>query len=319
MEKTAGEAGRGRQAEQPTQIPRAGWKDILIRAVKESKADQLALLAAGVAFYAMLALFPTLIALVTIYGLVADPAQIETLLQSYASALPPQAAALLTDQIATTTGARRGLTIGLVVSLLGVLWSASGGVNGLITGINLTYDEDETRGFVKRRGVALLLTLSAIVLAVVVIVLLAVVPVVLNVVGLGRVAELAITALRWPLLAVLVMGALAVLYRYAPDRNQARFAWVSPGALVATLLWLAGSATFGVYVRNFGRYDQTYGAIGGVIVLLLWLFVSAFAVLFGAELNAETERQTYRDSTRGPAKPLGQRGAYAADTVGPSQ
>jgi membrane protein len=319
MEKTADEAGRGRQAQQPTQIPRAGWKDILIRTVREAKADQLALLAAGVAFYAMLALFPTLIALVTVYGLVADPAQIETLLQSYTSALPPEAAALLTDQIATTADARRGLTIGLVVSLIAVLWTASGGVNGLIIGINLAYDEEEMRGFVKRRGVALLLTLSAILLVVVVVVLLAVVPIVLNVVGLGREAELAIIALRWPLLAVLVMGALAVLYRYAPDRDRARFTWVSPGALVATLLWLAGSAAFGVYVRNFGRYDQTYGTIGGVIVLLLWLFVSAFAVLFGAELNAETERQTYRDSTRGPAKPLGQRGAYAADTVGPSQ
>ncbi|MGH8908060.1 MAG: YihY/virulence factor BrkB family protein [Egibacteraceae bacterium] len=307
------------QAQQPTQIPWAGWRDILSRTLRETRDDQVALLAAGVAFYAMLGLFPSLIALVAVYGLVADPVQIEAQLESFSAALPPAAAALVTDQIAgATSRAGTGLTVGLVLSLAGVLWSASGGVGGLITGINLAYDEDETRGFLKRRGVALLLTISAIVLAIVVIVLLAVVPAVLAVVGLGGVAEAAIALLRWPLLAVLVMGALAVLYRYAPNRSRARFSWVSPGALAATVLWLAGSAAFGVYVANFGDYDRIYGALGGVIVLLLWLFLTAFAVLFGAELNAETERQTYRDSTTGPAKPMGERGAYAADTVADS-
>jgi membrane protein len=312
-------ANRGREAEQPIEIPLKGWRDIVTRACKETKCDQMPLIAAGVAFYAMLGLFPGLIALVTVYGLVADPSQIQAQLQSFTSALPPAAATLITNQLHKAVSiAEHRLTVSLVLSLLGVLWGASGGVNGLITGINVAYDEDETRGFLARRGLAMLLTIGAIVFGVIVVILLAVLPVVLDVVGLGSLVQTALTVGRWPLLAILVMTGLALLYRYAPNRNQARFSWVSPGAVVATLLWLAGSGALVIYVRNFGRYDQIYGAIGGVIVLLLWLFLSAFAVLFGAEFNAETERQTRRDSTVGPAEPLGERGAYAADTVGES-
>ena len=310
---------RGREAERPTEIPRKGWRDIVVRAYREAGADQLPLMAAGVAFYAMLGLFPGLIALATLYGLVADPGQIQAQLQSFASALPPAASALVIDQLRQAiSSAESKLTAGLVLSLLGVLWSASGGVGGLITGINVAYDEDETRGFLARRGLALLLTVGAIVFMILVVALLAVLPVVLDGVGLGSLAQTALAVGRWPLLAALVMAGLAVLYRYAPDRDPARLSWVSPGAVLATVLWLAGSGALVLYVQNFGRYDQIYRAIGGVIVLLLWLFLSAFAVLLGAELNAEAERQTRRDSTVGPAEPLGQRGAYAADTVGES-
>lgn len=310
---------RGREASQPAEIPLKGWKDIAIRAYREAKADQVALIAAGVAFYAMLGLFPAMIAVVTLYGLVADPGQIQTQLQSFTSALPAAAAELITRRLSEVASeAEPRLTAGLVLSLLGVLWSASGGVNGLIAGINIAYDEDDTRGFLARRGFALLLTFSAIVFTILVVVLLAVLPVVLHVLGLGSLAQTALSVGRWPFLAILVMTGLSVLYRYAPNRERAQFSWVSPGAVVATVLWLAGSGALVLYVQNFGRYDQTYGAIGGVIVLLLWLFLSAFAVLFGAEFNAETERQTCRDSTTGPAEPLGKRGAYAADTVGES-
>ncbi|MGH8885474.1 MAG: YihY/virulence factor BrkB family protein [Egibacteraceae bacterium] len=312
-------ADRGREAEQPTEIPPKGWKDIGVRAYRQAKADHVPLIAAGVAFYAMFGLFPGLLALATLYGLVADPGQIQTQLQSFTSALPPAALALITDQLGkAASSAEPRLTVGLVLSLSGVLWSASGGVGGLLMGINVAYDEDETRGFLARRGLALLLTVGAIVFAILVVALLAVLPAVLDSLGLGSLGQTALTVGRWPLLAALVMAGLAVLYRYAPDRDRARFAWVSPGTVVATVLWLAGSGALVLYVRNFGRYDQTYGAIGGVIVLLLWLFLSAFAVLFGAEFNAETERQTRRDSTTGTAKPLGRRGASAADTVGES-
>jgi membrane protein len=312
-------ADRGRQAQRPTEIPRKGWKDIIVRVYRETKADQVPLMAAGVAFYAMLGLFPGLIALVTLYGLVADPGQIQAQLQSFTSVLPPAASTLITNQLyKASSSAEPRLTVGVVLSLLGVLWSASGGVGGLLAGINVAYDEDEQRGFLARRGIALLLTISAIMFTILVVALLAVVPIVLGVVGLGSLARTVLTVGRWPLLAFLVMAGLGVLYRYAPDREQARFSWVSPGAVVATVLWLAGSGALVVYVSNFGRYDQIYGAIGGVVVLLLWLFLSAFAVLFGAEFNAETERQTCQDSTTGPAEPLGQRGAYAADTVGDS-
>jgi membrane protein len=258
-----------------------------------------------------------LIALVTIYGLIADPGQIQSQLASFTAALPAGAARLITEQLQSATGGVDSkLTLRLVLSLLGLFWVVSGGVSGLIKGLNIAYDEKETRGFVKLRALALLLTVGTIVFAVLVIALLAVLPAVLDAVGLGATAQLVIVVVRWPLLAVLMMAALAILYSYGPDRGRARLRWVTPGAMVATVLWLLGSGVFAFYVRNFGRYDQTYGAIGGVIVLMLWLWLSAFAVLFGAELNAEAERQTRRDSTRGPAKPLGQRGAYAADTVG---
>jgi membrane protein len=315
----AGTTARGRKAERPTEVPGLGWKDIIVRTFKETKDDYVPMIAASVAFYAMLALFPALIALVTVYGLIADPGQIQSQLASFTSALPPGASTLVTEQIQNaTSGAHTGLTAGLILSLLGVLWSASGGVGGLIKGLNIAYDEDETRGFVKRRGLALVLTVGAIVFTILVIVLLAVLPVVLDVVGLGAAARLVIVVARWPVLAVLVMAALAILYAYGPDRDPPRLRWVTPGAVLATGLWLLGSGVFAVYVRSFGKYDQTYGAIGGVVVLLLWLWLSAFVVLFGAELNAEAERQTRQDTTAGPAKPLGERGAYAADTVGES-
>jgi membrane protein len=309
----------GREAERPSEIPPRGWFAVLKRVKAEVKDDNVPLLAAGVAFYAMLAIFPAIIALVTVYGMVADPDQVESQVGEFAKSLPSGADELLTSQLTNVAKAgRQSLSIGLVVSLLAVLWSASGGVQGLVKGLNVVYDERETRGFVKLRGLSLLLTVGAIIVAVVALALITVFPAVIDNLGLGRAGELAASIARWVVLALLVLVALAVLYRFAPDRANPRWRWVSGGAVVALVLWLLGSIGFSWYVDNFGKYNQTYGALAAVIILLLWLFLSAFAVLLGAEFDAETERQTARDTTTGPERPLGQRDAEVADTLGQS-
>jgi len=309
----------GREAERPSEIPPRGWFAILKRVKAEVKEDNVPLLAAGVAFYAILAIFPAIIALVTVYGMVADPAQVEAQVAEFAKSLPAGADELITQQLKNVTSAgRQSLSIGLAVSLLAVLWSASSGVQGLIKSLNLVYDERETRGFLKLRGLSLLLTIGAIVVAAVALVLITVFPGVIDNLGLGKAGELAASIVRWVVLALLVLAALAVLYRFAPDRASPRWRWVSWGAVVALVLWLLGSIGFSWYVDNFGKYNQTYGALAAVIILLLWLFLSAFAVLLGAELDAETERQTARDTTTGPERPLGQRDAEVADTLSES-
>ncbi|CAN5684011.1 YihY/virulence factor BrkB family protein [soil metagenome] len=306
----------GADADRPSQIPARGWRQVLLRAWKEAKADHVPLLAAGVAFYAFLALFPALIAAVLVYGLVSDPAQVQQQIESFASALPDDAKALITDQLTEIAGGKKSsLGFGLAVSLLGALWSASGGVMGLIKATNIAYDEEETRGFVKLRGLALLLTLGAIVFIAVAIALVAVLPVVLDAVGLGGVGAVLIGVGRWVGLVLAVMAALAVVYRVGPDRDAPQVRWVSVGAVVATVLWVIASVGLSIYVSNFGSYGKTYGALAGVVVLMLWLFVSSFIVLFGAEINAEAEQQTTHDTTTGEPEPMGQRRAVKADTL----
>jgi membrane protein len=309
----------GREAERPSEIPPRGWFAVLKRVKAEVKEDNVPLLAAGVAFYAMLAIFPAIIAVVTVYGMVADPAQVKSQVSELAKSLPAGADQLLTEQLTNVVNAgRQSLSIGLALSLLALLWSVSSGVQGLVKSLNVIYDERETRGFVKLRGLSLLLTLGAIVVAVIALALIAVFPNFVESLGLGQAGELAASIGRWVLLAALMLVALGVVYRFAPDRANPRWRWVSWGAVVALALWLLGSVGFSWYVDNFGKYNQTYGALAAVIILLLWLFLSAFAILLGAEFDAETERQTARDTTTGPERPLGERDAEVADTVSES-
>jgi membrane protein len=306
----------GAEADKPTQIPPAGWRQIVKRAFRESKDDGVPLLAGGVAYAAFLALFPSIIAVVSIYGLVADPAQVESQVERFADALPEDAQSLLIDQMRTIAGgSEQALGIGLVVSIALALWSASGGVNGLMQAVNLAYDETDTRGFVKKRGLALLLTLGALVFLVVAVGLIAVLPAVVDAVGLGTVGSVLVEVVRWVGLVLAVMAALAVIYRVAPDRDAPKMRWVSLGAGVATVLWVVASVGLSLYVDNFGKYGNTYGSLAGVVVLLLWLYVSAYIVLFGAEINAEAEQQTAKDTTQGPEAPLGERNAVKADTL----
>ena len=305
----------GGDADTPTEIPAQGWKEVMLRTKQEIKNDNIPLLAAGVAFYAFIALFPALIAAVTVYGLVADPQQVEQQIESLSNQLPDEAASLIAEQLRSiASSSSTALGWGLVVSLAGALFAASGGVQNLVKAVNIAYDEEETRGFLKLRGLALLLTLGAIVFIVVAVGLVAVLPVVLGNAGLGTAGRIAAQVARWVGLVAFVMAALAIVYRYAPDRDDPKFRWVGLGSIVATLLWVVGSVGFSLYVNNFGSYGETYGALAGVVVLLLWLWLTSLIVLVGAEINSETEQQTAEDTTTGPERPMGDRDAVKADT-----
>ncbi|WP_053231386.1 YihY/virulence factor BrkB family protein [Sandaracinus amylolyticus] len=315
----AHERDRGREAERPTQIPPKGWKDVLLRVKKEMKEDRISVVAASVAFWTILAIFPALIALVLLYGLISDPAEVERQVSSMSSALPGDARTLLSDQMrGIVSTPRQGLGIGLVVSLLGALWAASGGMRALIDALNIAYDQQETRNFFKLRALSIALTVGAILFIALAVFSVGVLPVIFEYVGLGRVVERVLEFGRWPLLALLATIGLSALYRFAPCRTHAKWRWVTPGGVVATAFWLGATALFSFYVSNFGSYNETYGALGGVIVLLLWLYLSSYAVLLGAEINAEMEHQTAKDSTVGEPAPMGERGATMADTLGPS-
>jgi len=316
MTRTRADQVPGEQAETPVGIPPRGWWQVIKRAFRESSADNVPMLAGGVAFFAFLAVFPALIAALTLYGLLADPAQVAQQVQGIAAALPRSAQPLLTEQLTSVTQSSGGaLTAGLAISLLAALWSASSGTGNLITAVNLAYDEEESRGFVKLRVTALGLTLGGIVFVLLTLTLVAVVPVALDNLGLGVVGRVVAQVVRWVLLVGVVVVGLAVVYRVAPDRASPRFRWVSAGALVATVLWIIGSVAFSLYVNFFGNYNKTYGALAGVIVLMLWLFLTTYIVLLGAEINAESERQTVRDTTHGEPQPMGRRRAEAADSL----
>ncbi len=309
------EGSAGRAAESPTQVGR-GWKDVAKRVVAESKKDHLTLVSAGVAFYFLIALIPAIAAVVSIYGFVANPEDVARQMGDLLEAAPSAVRDLVTEQaerVAATSDA--AASVGAIVSILLALWAASAGCQHLIEAVNLAYDEEETRGFVKRRGLALMMTVGAVVFLSLAIGAIAVVPALLSSAGLEGVASTLISIARWPVIALVVILALAMLYRYAPDRDEPRWSWASPGAIVATVVWLVASIAFSIYVTNFGSYNETYGSLGAVIIVMLWLFITALSIVLGAEINAEAERQTARDTTKGPSQPMGSRDAYAADTV----
>ena len=301
----------GVQADRPSEIPKPGWIQIVKRALKEATKDAVPLLAAGVAFYAFLAMVPTLIALVMIYGLVTDDeAAVAEQVESFGSVLPTEAEQLLTGQMESLVRTSdRALGIGLIVALLLALWSASSGINNLIKALNVAYDKEVTRSFVKSRLLAFGLTIGAISFMVLAVALVAALPVVLDALDMPGWVKALVQGGRWLGLVVAVLVALAVLYRLGPDRDAPKFRWVSRGAVVATVLWVLGSLGFSIYVDNFGSYGKTYGTLAGVVILLLWLWLSSYAALLGAEVNAEMEQQTIKDTTKGEPEPLGQRNA----------
>jgi membrane protein len=308
------DGGRGRRAEQPQQIPPRGWKEIALRLKTEVKQDQVPLLAAGVAFYALLSLFPAIIAGVSIYGLVANPDTVRAQLDKLTQLLSPETAKLVGTQIQQiTAGAGGALGLATVLGILTALWSASAGMKAIVTGVNMAYDETETRKFLKLRGLALLLTLGAMVLMGIALLLIVAFPAVT--IDWPTALRWTASILRWLLLAALLIAGLAVLYRYAPDRDEPRWSWVSWGSGVATVLWVLASIGFAIYATFFSNYNKTYGALAGIIILMFWLWLTAFVVLVGAELNTEMELQTARDTTAGPEQPLGERQAHAADHV----
>ena len=306
----------GIHAEKPTDIPWRGWKQIVKRAWAENKADNMPIIAGGVAFFGFLSLFPALIALLSLYGLVATPETVAQQVDDLSAQLPESAAQIIEDQLnAIVANSGSALTFGLIVSILAALWSASGGVGNLITAVNLAYDEVETRNFVKLKLMSLGLVLGSIVFVMITFGLVAVVPAVLDALPLGVVGTILAQVVRWVLLLAVFAGALAVLYRVAPDRDAPRFSWVSLGAVVVTVVWAIVSVGFSLYVDNFGSYDKTYGAIAGVIVLMLWLYLTCYLVLLGAEINSEAEHQTAHDTTEGEPRPMGDRDAKMADEL----
>ncbi len=314
----ADQVERGRHASKPTEIPSPGWWDILRRTFKRLGEDNLSIVAAGIAFYAFTAMVPALAATIAIYALVADPATVTGHIEALTQVLPQEARPLLHDQLirlaSNTHAAGWSAVLGIGVALFGAMKA----MTAIITGLNITYGETEHRGLVRLNLTAFVLTLAGVLGGLLAIALVAVIPALLHWLG-SEIVQTVFNVLRWPLLAALFIFALAVAYRYAACRDKPRWHWVTWGAAVATVSWLLGSAAFSLYVSKFGNYQNTYGSLGAVVVFLIWMDLTAYVILLGAELDSEMERQTVKDTTVGPEQPMGQRGAHAADTLGPSQ
>ena len=319
-ERPAREAERGRLATSPLEIPARGWKDILWRVYARITECRVIAVAAGVTFYALLAIFPAIAALISIYGLFADPGTIAAHLDSIASFIPGGAIEVIRDQMDRLASQGAGtLGFAFVVSLGISLWSANAGIKALFDALNIVYGEKEKRSFVRLNLISLGVTFGAIIFLLVALALVAVVPVALKYIGLESATEWIIRLARWPVLFVAVSLALSILFRYGPSRTEPRWRWVTPGSLFAALMWIAVSLLFSWYAENFGSYNKTYGSLGAIIGFMTWIWLSTIVVLAGATIDAEMEHQTVRDTTARPPKPMGQRGATMADTVGAAQ
>jgi membrane protein len=286
-------------ADNPGEISGSGWKAVGKRVTTGVKENGVVLNASGVAFWAFVSLIPAMIALVSVYGLVADPEDIEDRVTDVGEALPEEARELLVQQLESITAAEGGaLTIGLIISIAAALWTASSAINHLIEALNKSYRRKESRGFVKRRGLSLVFTIGAIVFAGLTIAVITALPAVLAAVGIEGVVRWVISIAVWPLVGLALMVGLAVLYRYGPDREpEPNWIWVSPGAVFAVVAWVLASIGFQIYVANFANYNETYGSLGAIIIMLMWLLISALVVLVGAEINNAAERQTTTDTT----------------------
>lgn len=322
MEVRVGDDDRGREATRPSEFPSRGWKDILLRTKDQIGEDNLFIVAAGVAFSAFLALFPAIAAMASLLGLVLEPTEAARVIDAAGGlgVLPPEALAIIRDQAhEVVTTSDEALGIGLLVSVGLALWSAAAGVKALMTGLNIVYEEHESRGFLKYYATALLLTLGALMFVIVALALVAALPAVLERLLIPEFIRTGLGMLRWAILGGMLLFALALVYRFGPSRQRPQWRWVSWGAGVATLLWLGGSALFSLYVANFANYNKTYGALAAIVILLTWFYLTAIVVLLGAELNAEMEHQTRLDSTVGRPEPMGRRGARMADSLGESR
>ena len=313
----ASEGSRGRHATAPWQIPWTGWKDILRRTYEQINEDRLLAVAAGVVFYALLALFPAITALVSFYGLFAKSNTISDHLSMAAGILPAGAFSVVQDQVGRVL-AKGDIKLGFafLFSVALALWSANGGMKAIIDALNIVYDEKEKRGFFKLNVVSLLFTLGAVVGLLIAVGFVIAVPIVLATIGLGGFSETLLNVGRWPFLVITILLGLAVLYRFGPSRRAPRWQWISVGSLLAATTWIAGSAALSFYLANYANYDATYGSLGAAIGLMVWMWMTTIVILFGAELNSEIEHQTAQDTTQGREKPPGARGATMADSIG---
>ena len=311
--------GHGRLSSNPLQIPWAGWKDILWRTYVRTGEDRLLAIAAGVVFFGLLAVFPAVTALVSCYGLFANPSTIGANLQTLALMLPEGSFQIVQDQVARVL--EKGNTALGATFLFGLalaIWSANAGVKAIIDALNVVYEEREKRSFVRLNLLSLAFTSGGIAALLLMVSAVVAFPLALDRLGLAPESRMVVSLVRWPLLSVILLAALGLLYRFGPSRRPARWEWLSVGTLAASLLWIAGSSLLSWYLSNFGNYNATYGSLGAAIGLMMWMWMSAVIVLCGAELNSEIEHQTALDTTIGRPKPLGARGAVMADTLGPA-
>jgi len=308
---------RGRDAETPAEIPARGWKDIAWRVYDGLQNDRVLLVAAGVTFYALLALFPATAALVSLYGLFADPSTINEHLRLVSGFLPEGALEVIGDQVKRIASQKGTLGFTFAGTLVLALWGANAGTKAIFDALNIIYKEREQRSFFMLTLQSLLFTVGAIALMLVALAGIVVVPVMLKLLGIAQESGTALLSLlRWPLLYLLVLFALACLYRYGPSRDEPQWRWVTWGSAIAGAIWIVGSLLLSWYVANFGTYNATYGSLGAVIGFMVWMWLSTIVVLAGAEINAEMEHQTAKDTTTGRPKPMGTRGAKMADEVG---
>jgi membrane protein len=312
---------RGRLADKPSDIPAKGWTDIAWRLYDGLQDDRILLVAAGVTFYALLALFPATAAVVSLYGLFTDATTINEHLQLLSGFLPEGALSMIGDQVKRI--ASHGETT-LGVTFMGTLilswWGANAGTKAIFDALNIIYKEREKRGFFQLTFKSLLFTLAGLALIVIAITGVVAVPVALKLLGIPRGSGTAfLTLLRWPLLYAVILFALACLYRYGPSRTHPRWRWVTWGSAIAAAIWIAGSLLLSWFVANFGTYNATYGSLGAAIGFMIWMWLSTIIILVGGEINAEIEHQTSRDTTAGRHKPVGARGAVMADQIGPTR
>ena len=308
---------RGRSATVPSDIPAKGWRDILLRAYAGIGEHRIMALAAGITYYSILAIFPALAALVAIYGLFSDPGSIAKHLDEATGLVPGGAIDVAREQL-MRVAAKGSRTLGwtFVIGLAISLWSANAAMKALFDTLNIVYGEQEKRSFVKLNAISLAFTLGGIAFILLALGTVVIVPVALNYLGLSDFADLLVRVVRWPAMFVVLALALACIYRFGPSREAPRWRWITWGSVVATVLWIAASVLFSWYAANFGTFNKTYGSLGAAVGFMTWLWISAIVILLGAEMDAEMEHQTARDTTTGSARPLGRRGARMADTIG---
>ena len=308
---------RGHHARSPRQIPLRGWKEIAVRTWNQSWADNVGLVAAGVAFYGFLAIIPLFVMIVMVYGFFADSVTVIRNMRALMDVLPPDIAIAIGEQLLIAVQSSEGTKgVGILLALLFAFYGASNGAGAVITALNIAYQEKEKRSLLHVYLLAFGMTVAALALAL------------LALSATSVVAELdkvlpdasgpAVTAGRIASYAVLVLAAAAVaatLYRFGPSREDPRWEWITPGSLFTAIGWLLLTALFGFYLTRVVNYDASYGSLGAIIALLTWIYLSAYVFVFGAELNSEVEYQTAEDSTTGPPLPMGRRGAWAADNV----
>ena len=316
----AEDSDRGRDATSPAEIPATGWKDIRWRVYANIGDHRILALAAGMTYYSILAIFPALAALVAIYGIFTDAGSIAKHLDDVSGFVPGGAIDVAREQLTRVSSkSNRALGLTFLLGLVISLWSANAAMKSLFDTLNIVYGEREKRGFFRLNAISLSFTIAGIVFVLSALAAVVAVPVLLNYLHLSNFSDLLIRIVRWPAMFIALALAIACIYRFGPSRAAPRWHWISWGSSAAALLWLGASALFSWYAANFGTFNETYGSLGAVVGFMTWLWISAIVILLGAELNAEMEHQTARDTTTGAPKPLGARGARMADTVGAAE